>query len=352
MPPGIGSASKSSSSPITRSAANCGRRPCTISGRRAPRRPRGRRSTDARAWFEQALGALETLPESRSTLEQAFEIRLELRPVLTQLGEFRRALELPPRGRGAGRTVERRPPARPGLRLHDEHPLTARRAGRGARERQPGAGDRRAPRRPETPHPRHDLSRGRRTTTAASTRGWSSWPPDNLAAMPPDWVYEFFGSSAAAIGQRSLQAARQPRPPRQVRRGGRARSGGDPARRADAAMRTPSAWPTTPRARSHLVKGDWAKAHALIERQIAVLRTGNIVGELPSAARVLRPGPGASRRREPRRSTGSGKASSSSSGQSARGSVGRERVGLLLAGSRLSAARPARRGAAPGPPRG
>ena len=48
-------------------------------------------------------------------------------------------------------------------------------------------------------------------------------------------------------------------------------------------MRTPSAWPTTPRARSHLVKGDWAKAHALIERQIAVLRTGNIVGELPSA---------------------------------------------------------------------
>ena len=38
---------------------------------------------DARAWFEQALGVLEALPESQSTLEQAFEIRLELRPVLT-----------------------------------------------------------------------------------------------------------------------------------------------------------------------------------------------------------------------------------------------------------------------------
>ena len=37
---------------------------------------------DARAWFEQALGVLEALPESPSTLEQAFEIRLELRPVL------------------------------------------------------------------------------------------------------------------------------------------------------------------------------------------------------------------------------------------------------------------------------
>jgi tetratricopeptide (TPR) repeat protein len=48
---------------------------------------------DARAWFEQALGALEALPESPSTLEQAFEIRLELRSVLTQLAEVRRALE-------------------------------------------------------------------------------------------------------------------------------------------------------------------------------------------------------------------------------------------------------------------
>ena len=42
---------------------------------------------DARVWFEQALGVLAALPESPSTLEQAFEIRLELRPVLVQLGE-------------------------------------------------------------------------------------------------------------------------------------------------------------------------------------------------------------------------------------------------------------------------
>ena len=48
---------------------------------------------DAVVLFEQALGALETLPESRSTLEQAFDIRLELRPVLVQLGELRRLLE-------------------------------------------------------------------------------------------------------------------------------------------------------------------------------------------------------------------------------------------------------------------
>jgi predicted ATPase len=44
-------------------------------------------TADARGWFEQALGVLETLPESRSTLEQAFDIRIEMRAVLGQLGE-------------------------------------------------------------------------------------------------------------------------------------------------------------------------------------------------------------------------------------------------------------------------
>jgi class 3 adenylate cyclase/tetratricopeptide (TPR) repeat protein len=48
---------------------------------------------DARLWFEHALDVLEALPESRSTLEQAIEVRLELRPVLNQLGELRRTLE-------------------------------------------------------------------------------------------------------------------------------------------------------------------------------------------------------------------------------------------------------------------
>ena len=48
---------------------------------------------DARSWFEQALGVLAALPESPSTLEQGFEIRIELRTVVTNLGEIRRALE-------------------------------------------------------------------------------------------------------------------------------------------------------------------------------------------------------------------------------------------------------------------
>jgi class 3 adenylate cyclase/tetratricopeptide (TPR) repeat protein len=48
---------------------------------------------EARRSFEQALGVLESLPERRETLEQAFDIRLELRPVLTMLGDAGRVLE-------------------------------------------------------------------------------------------------------------------------------------------------------------------------------------------------------------------------------------------------------------------
>jgi class 3 adenylate cyclase/tetratricopeptide (TPR) repeat protein len=48
---------------------------------------------EARACFEQALGILKLLPESEAALENAFEIRLELRPVLRQLGEVRQMLE-------------------------------------------------------------------------------------------------------------------------------------------------------------------------------------------------------------------------------------------------------------------
>jgi class 3 adenylate cyclase/tetratricopeptide (TPR) repeat protein len=43
--------------------------------------------------FERALHVLEALPESQSTLEQGFELRLELRLVLSQLGKGQRMLE-------------------------------------------------------------------------------------------------------------------------------------------------------------------------------------------------------------------------------------------------------------------
>jgi predicted ATPase len=45
--------------------------------------------SEARRQLERALGVLEALPEGQATLEQAFDLRLELRPVLNQLGENR-----------------------------------------------------------------------------------------------------------------------------------------------------------------------------------------------------------------------------------------------------------------------
>jgi len=48
---------------------------------------------ESRAYYEQALSVFEELPENSTTWEHAFEIRLELRTVLTPLGELRRARE-------------------------------------------------------------------------------------------------------------------------------------------------------------------------------------------------------------------------------------------------------------------
>ena len=48
---------------------------------------------DARAWLEQAISTVQQLPQSPATLEQRFEIRLELRPALVQLGDLQRARE-------------------------------------------------------------------------------------------------------------------------------------------------------------------------------------------------------------------------------------------------------------------
>lgn len=47
---------------------------------------------EAVAFFEQALSALSRLPESRTTLEQAIDLRLDMRQALVPLGEFDRIL--------------------------------------------------------------------------------------------------------------------------------------------------------------------------------------------------------------------------------------------------------------------
>jgi predicted ATPase len=110
---------------------------------------------EARAWFDQVLDVLAALPESSFTLERAFDIRLEQRTVLNNLGDVRRALE---RTREAAMIAERldddRRRGRVSALMTNIH---ARRAGRGAAVWLARARDRRAPRGPAAPDPQHEL---------------------------------------------------------------------------------------------------------------------------------------------------------------------------------------------------
>jgi class 3 adenylate cyclase/tetratricopeptide (TPR) repeat protein len=223
---------------------------------------------DAKAWFEQALGALERLPESQSTLEQAFEIRLELRQVLAQLSEFRATLE---RLREAETLAER---------LNDEHRIarvsafmtniyslleeTDEALVTGTRAVAVAArlGNLRL--------------RILATTYLAQTyyiRGEYKrvieLATDNLTALPGDWVREFFGINAppsvfdrtwlilglAQLG-RFAQAAEHE---------------AEAIRLAESMHHAPTtAIAYRAAATLHLIKGDWAKARSRIETGIDV----------------------------------------------------------------------------------
>jgi class 3 adenylate cyclase/tetratricopeptide (TPR) repeat protein len=236
---------------------------------------------DARGWFEQALGILAALPESPSTLEQGFEIRLDLRPVLTQLGEIRRALERVHEAealaeklnddRRRGRVSAVMTNAHTFLGELDEALMTGTRALEiGGR-----LGDLRLRISATTYLEQAHYYRGdyARVVELAT---------DNLAALPADWVYESFGTTIpASVYDRFWLVM----------------SLAELGRFAEAAQYEAEALPiaeATHRAyiiglahgnvsRLHLLKGDWAPARSLIEHGIAALRTGNLVLNLPVA---------------------------------------------------------------------
>jgi class 3 adenylate cyclase/tetratricopeptide (TPR) repeat protein len=236
---------------------------------------------DARAWFEQAVGVLETLPESQSTLEQAFEIRLELRPVLNQLGEVRRALEPlreaealaerlnddPRRGRAcAFMTVTHSL-----LGELDEALVTGTRA-------------------LEIAGRLGDLKLRILTTSylgyAHYVRGEYErvveLATDNLAALPADWIYETFGATQpASVFDRvwlAMSLAELGRFAEAAEHEAEAIRLAEPTQHAFTVGVAHRAAATL-----HVLKGDWAKARSLIEHWIAVLRTGNVILLLPNA---------------------------------------------------------------------
>jgi tetratricopeptide (TPR) repeat protein len=230
---------------------------------------------DARAWFEQALEILASLPESQSTLEQAFDIRLELRLVLIQLGEVRRVLE---RLREAEILAERlnddRRRGRVCALVTNTHSLLgeldeALAAGTRAWEIAERLGDLRL-RIPATTYLEqvHYLRGDHERVVALAT--------DNLAVLPAEWVSEKFGITA---------------PPSVYDRGWLIRSLAELGRFAEAAEHETEAirlaaapsqsaftvgWAHFAAGTVHLLRGDWAQARPLFEHATVVLRAGNV----------------------------------------------------------------------------
>ena len=236
---------------------------------------------DAQVWFELALGVLEALPEDQSTLEQAFEIRLDLRPLLQQLGEVRPALE---RLREAERLAERlnddRRRGRVCALMTNIYSLLgeldeARASGTRAREIAQRLGDRELRILSTTYLENACYLRGEYEAVV-------EFAADNLAALPAEWVYQYAGLPApVSVYDRCWQVlsfAQLGRFAEAAEPEAEAIRLAEPARRTFAVSMAHYASGTL-----HLLKGDWAKAHSLIERWVAVDQAGNLVLHLPWA---------------------------------------------------------------------
>jgi tetratricopeptide (TPR) repeat protein len=244
---------------------------------------------EAVACFERALTALGHLPQDRSTLEQAFDIRLELRPALNQLGEIQQVLKYLREAeilaeqlnddRRRGRVCAVMTIAHSLLGQLDEALATGTRA----REIAERLGDLRlrivaTDILEQTHYYRGEYERVVELATA------------NLAMLPADWVNESFGRFAPASIYDRVSL---------VRSLAQLGSFDEATRYAAEAIRL--AEPTQhaytvgmaywAAGTLHLIKGDWAKARSRIEHGITALRTAGAVLSLPwavaSAAWVL-----------------------------------------------------------------
>lgn len=245
-------------------------------GQLATARSAGR---EAVTFFEQALHLLKTLPESRSTLEQGFDIRLELRQLLVQLGEIRRALE---RLREAETLAER---------MNDDQRrgrvsavMTSMHGGLGELDDGLTSGTRAL----EIAGRLGDLRlRILATSFLAQVhffRGEHArvvhLTTDNLSVLPAGWGLENFGIAA---------------PPSVYDRGylilslaevGRFDEAAEPAAEAIRLVAPPLdayavGWAYLTDGTVHLLRGEWARARPRFEHAIAVTRAGNLPLLLP-----------------------------------------------------------------------
>lgn len=256
-------------------------------GQRAGARWANREAADS---FEKALHVLAALPESREILEQAFEVRLELRTVLNLLGEVQPMLG---RLREAAALAERlnddRRLSRIGAFMTNVHTNLgefdeALVSGTRALEIAVRLGDLRL-RILTTSYlvqAHSDKSDYRRAVSLAR---------DNVAILPPEWVDDYFGRPAplsvfdlyyliiglAELGRFAEAAEFEAKAIRLA----------EPKQHAFNSL----GLAYYAASKLHLLKGDWEVAQSLIARVIDVLRAGKIVIMLPHAvaasARIL-----------------------------------------------------------------
>ena len=214
-------------------------------------------------------------------LEEAFEIRLSLRPVLMHLVEFKRCREVLEEAEAlATRLDDDSRRARVGAFLTNIHtrlddPDTGLVHGHRSLEIAERLGDLRLRILATSFLGQAHFCRGEYTKAVELATA-------NLAALPPNWVHELFGSrQLPALNDRFrliVSLAHLGRfaetPPHEA----------EVIRLAEG-MQYPYwralAYQTT--GQVHYLKGDWKKAHELIDRQIEVLRTANIADDLPHA---------------------------------------------------------------------
>src|SRR5262245_47215596 len=236
---------------------------------------------NARAPLEEALDVLNTLPESPSTLEQSFEIRLKLQPVLGLLGEIRSALECLREAEGLAE------------RLNDDRrrgqlyaAMTITHALFGELDEALLTGTQAL----EIAERLRDLKlRIVSTAYLGVAHYWRAefgrvveLATDNLAALPADWVYKHLGLPAPpSVYNRwhlVMSLAELGRFAEAAEYAAEAIRLAEPARQAYTVAMAHWAAGTL-----YLFQGDWPRACSLLEHWTAAVRTGNIVFLLPAA---------------------------------------------------------------------
>jgi class 3 adenylate cyclase/tetratricopeptide (TPR) repeat protein len=236
---------------------------------------------DARAWFQQALEVLKALPESQGTLAQAFEVRLELRPVLRQLGEGRQMLahlreaqvlaERLKDDHRLGRVSAFMTTVLSTLDELDEALVTGTRALEIARR----FGDAKLRILTMSYLEQAHYYRGEYEQVV-------KFASDNLAALPANWVHEYFGMAVpASVFGRAwaiMSLAELGRFSEAAKYEAEAIQLAAPTQHTHTI-----GWAHHAASMVNLAKGDWARASALVEHWITILRDGNVDVSLPWA---------------------------------------------------------------------